>query len=128
MPAWGKFFTATALLWFATTSAGSAPLVSYAYDGVYQGGAILADDLSDSACPLIPLYRIEIRNGALRAWDRGRQTVKGIITHDGFFNADYYFSNGRGHVFEGSIDSRGRLVGGVFYGRCAWIVELTRAP
>ena len=126
MPSWGKTVAGVTAACAITTMAASQSLVSYRFDGVYSGNVEIARDLSDPACPLIPLDRIEIRDGALRAWDRGRQTVKGIITHDGFFNADYYFNNGRGHVFEGAVDRNGKLVGGVFYGRCAWVAELTR--
>ena len=110
-----------------TTTPAPGEVVSYAYDGVYEGGATIIHDLSDPACPALPLYRLEIRDGALRAWDRGRQTVKGIITHDGFFNADYYFPNGGNHVFEGAVDRGGRLTGGVFYQRCAYLIELYKS-
>ena len=102
----------------------AAQLVSYAYDGVYKGRSSIVSDLSGAACPRLPLHRLEIRDGALRAWDSGRQTVKGIITHDGFFNADYYFPTGENRVFEGAVDQRGRLIGGVFHQRCAYVVEL----
>ncbi len=122
----GLLFSAFILAALTTTPAQST-LVSYAYDGVYEGGATIVDELSDPACPALPLYRIEIRDGALRAWDRGRQTVKGIITHDGFFNADYYFADGRNHVFEGVVDRHGTLIGGVFYGRCAYLIDLRKS-
>ncbi len=124
MPNRGSIIAAGALAAALATTPAPAELVSYAYDGVYEGGAAIVRDLSDPACPTLPLYRIEIRDGALRAWDGGRQTVKGVITHDGFFNADYYFADGRARVFEGAIDRGGVLTGGVFYQRCAYLVTL----
>lgn len=115
---------------FAACALATAPLaaqlISYRYDGVYLGSATPAE-FSAPACGALPLYRIEIENGILRAWDGERQTVKGFVTHDGFFNADYYFPGGRGTVFEGMIDAGGRLTGGIFRGECAWVVELSKA-
>ena len=102
-------------------------VVSYAYDGAYVGGTSLNEELSDPACPALSLTPIEIRDGALRAWDRRRQTVKGLITHDGFFNADYYDANGAARVFEGTIVRNGALVGGVITGRCAYLVALYKS-
>ncbi|WDI32254.1 hypothetical protein PUV54_03490 [Hyphococcus flavus] len=112
----------TALL--MTGNAGAA--VSYQYDGVYAGAATLSEGLSDPACRALPLSSIEIRNGALRAWDGSWQTVKGVVMQDGFFNADFYFPGRHGVVFEGRIDGGGRLTGGVFDNGCAWIVELMK--
>lgn len=111
----------------ATVLPAPAQFVSYSFDGVYDGGAVLVDDLSDPACATLPLTRIEIRDGALRAWDGGRQTVKGLITHDGFFNADYYNADGAALVFEGTIDRNGALVGGVHDGRCANLIKLYKS-
>ena len=108
----------------ATVLPAPAQFVSYAYDGAYEGGAALVVDLSAPACTALPLYQIEIRDGALRAWERGRQTVKGLITHDGFFNADYYNADGAALVFEGTVDRDGALVGGVNDGRCANLITM----
>lgn len=111
----------------APFAAASAQVVSYNYDGVYIGATPPAPDLSDASCAALPLTRIEITNGALRAWDGSRQTVKGLVTHDGFFNADYYFPGRQGVVFEGFIDGGGRLTGGIFDGGCAWVVEMMKS-
>jgi hypothetical protein len=106
------------------TTKAAAQVVSYNYDGVYQGVTRVSPGLSDATCRDLPLTRIEIRNGALRAWQGSWQTVKGLVTHDGFFNADYYFPGRAGVVFEGTIDGGGRLTGGIFDGGCAWVVEM----
>ncbi len=103
-----------------------ARMISYAYDGVYVGATPPAPGLSEPFCEPLPLNRIEIKNGALRAYDGGRQSVKGFVTHDGFFNADYYFPGRQGVVFEGAIDDAGRLTGGIMDGGCAWIVNLLK--
>lgn len=108
-------------------AAAAAEFISDRYDGVYAGAARISPGISDAFCADLPLRRIEIRNGILRAWDGERQIVKGFVVHDGFFNADYYFPGGRGVVFEGAIDARGRLVGGVIDGGCAWVVELSKS-
>lgn len=122
-----KTIISAAALAVVTTMPASAEFVSYAFDGVYVGGASIVRDLSDPSCPAMRLTRIEVRNGALRAWDRGRQTVKGLMTHDGFFNADFYDANGERRVFEGTIDRNGALIGGVFSRRCAFLVTLYKA-
>ena len=108
-----------------TAASASAELVSYRYDGVYVG-ATTATAFSDASCPTLPLNRIEIKNGILRAWNGNHQSVKGFITHDGFFNADYYFLGEHGVVFEGIVDAGGRLTGGIFRADCAWVVDLTK--
>lgn len=112
-----------AAIWAAAPVA--AQLISYRYDGVYLGTA-RATEFSAATCGALALNRIEIKNGILRAWDGDRQTVKGFVTHDGFFNADYYFPGEHGVVFEGMIDAGGRLTGGVFRGDCAWVAELSK--
>lgn len=104
----------------------AAQMVSYNYDGVYLGAAAPAPGLSEPFCKPLPLNRIEIRNGALRAYDGARQSVKGIVTNNGFFNADYYFPGRQGIVFEGVIDHGGRLTGGIMDGGCAWVADLSR--
>lgn len=104
----------------------AAQMVSYRYDGLYLGAATPSPGLSDPACGALPLTQLDIRDGALRAFDSQFQIVKGIITHDGFFNADYYFPDGRRVVFEGTIDGDGRLLGGVMDGGCVWIVDLKK--
>ncbi|MEZ5893280.1 MAG: hypothetical protein R3C58_09085 [Parvularculaceae bacterium] len=105
----------------------AAQVVSYDYDGVYIGSADPAPGLSGPNCAPLPLNRIEIRNGALRAYDNyKRQSVKGIVTPSGFFNADYYFPGRQGVVFEGRIDGGGGLSGGIMDGGCAWVVSMLR--
>ncbi|WP_425411010.1 hypothetical protein [Hyphococcus sp.] len=122
-------FLASAVISAMTVAAtpAEAQLIAYHYDGVYSGGAPPAPGLSDRSCRALPLTRIDIENGILRAWDGGRQSVKGFVTHDGFFNADYYFPGRRGVVFEGVIDTGGRLSGGIFDGGCAFVIEMTKA-
>ncbi|MEO1137467.1 MAG: hypothetical protein AAFW68_12815 [Pseudomonadota bacterium] len=104
----------------------AAQMVSYRYDGLYLGAAPPSPGLSDPACGALPLTQLDIRDGALRAFDGRFQIVKGIITHDGFFNADYYFPDGRRAVFEGTVDSDGRLLGGVMASGCVWIIDLKK--
>ena len=122
-----KTFAASAIATLLAATPAPAQVVSYAYDGVYMGGASVMGELSDPTCPGLALSRLEIRDGALRAWDRGRQTVKGLITHDGFFNADFYDVNGAALVFEGTVDRGGAFVGGVFNRHCAYLVRLYKA-
>jgi len=108
-------------------SPAAAQIITERYDGVYLGAATLSSELSHGACPRLPLTRLEIRNGILRAYDEGgRQSVKGIMTGDGFFNADYIFPDGRATRFEGIVDRQGRLTGGVVDGGCIWVVELSK--
>ena len=112
---------------FATQSVEiKARMISYAYDGVYLGKTPPAPGLSEPLCKALPLNRIEIENGMMRAYDGARQTVKGFVTHDGFFNADYYFPGRQGIVFEGAIDDAGRLTGGIMDGGCAWLARLSK--
>lgn len=108
----------------------AANLISDRFDGVYVGAASLERDLSSESCaPKLPLVRLEIRNGILRAYDEnGRQIVKGFVTGAGFFTSDYIFANGETTLFEGMVDSRGRFTGGIVYGACAWVVELSKSP
>lgn len=113
---------ATALL----AGAAHAEPISARYDGVYMGESRLAPGLSDPSCGALALTRIDIGNGMMRAWSGEHQTVKGFVTSDGFFNADYYFPGAQGIVFEGMISADGRLTGGIMRGRCAWLVALSR--
>lgn len=121
------FLTCLAMVSALAVAKVAAQVVSYYYDGVYIGATPPAPGLADASCAALPLTRIEITNGALRAWDGSRQTVKGLVTHDGFFNADYYFPGRQGVVFEGFIDGGGRLTGGIFDGGCAWVVEMMKS-
>ncbi len=101
--------------------------VSYRYDGDYVGAALVSPGLSDRSCNALPLVHLEIRNGALRAYDRNnRQIVKGLITGDGFFFGDYIFADGRTTLFEGSVDRQGNFAGGIFDSGCAWLVRLSK--
>lgn len=105
----------------------AAELISHRYDGVYEGKTRVAREISEASCTALPLRRLEIRNGILRAFQPGgHQSVKGFVTADGFFTADYIFPDGRATPFEGIIDARGKLTGGVAAGGCAWVVELSR--
>ncbi len=105
----------------------AAQIISDRFDGVYTGAARPASELTDPSCPILPLYRLEIRNGILRAFDdSNRQTVKGFVTGAGFFSSDYTFADGRTTLFEGRVDRKGRLTGGVVDGPCAWVVDLSR--
>ena len=112
-----------------SAGAAGAQIISDRFDGVYVGAATLADDASNVVCPPLPLTQLRIKNGILRAYDgERRQIVKGFVTGGGFFNSDYYiYPGGRATPFEGRIDHRGRLVGGVVVGACAWVVELSRS-
>ena len=115
------------LLLANAVSSAAAQLISHRYDGVYLGATELSSEISQGACPRLPLTRLEIRNGILRAYDHnGRQIVKGIMTGDGFFNADYIFTAQASTPFEGMADRNGRLTGAVTVGDCVWIVELQR--
>lgn len=108
-----------------TAGPAAAQIISYRYDGDYAGAAKLSPDISDASCPALPLVRLEIKNGILRAYDdSGRQTVKGFVTGDGFFTSDYIFPDGRTTLFEGIVDAQGRFTGAVIDGPCAWVVEL----
>ncbi|MFQ5562898.1 MAG: hypothetical protein ACE5FO_04950 [Parvularculaceae bacterium] len=113
---------------FVSAAPGAAQIISYRYDGAYIGAANLERSLSDASCtPTLPLVRLEIRNGILRAYEEnGRQIVKGFVTGDGFFTSDYIFDDGRTTLFEGMVNARGRLTGGIVDGACAWVVELSK--
>ena len=106
--------------------AGDAQFVSYRYDGAYEGAARLSAGLSDLACRDLAITRIDIRDGALRAYEGGRQTVKGLVFKTGFFSAHYYLPDGRERLFEGRIDAGDGLAGGVIDDGCAWVVELQK--
>jgi len=126
MNSMAKNFVVFACAFAAVFAPAAAQVVSYAYDGAYYGAALPEPGLSHAGCAPLPLTEIDIRNGALRAWDGDRQTVKGIVTGSGFFNADYYFPGRAGVVFEGVIDAGGRLSGGIMDGGCAWVVDLVK--
>lgn len=111
----------------AFVSAGAAEFISHRYDGEYLGAANVSPASSDASCAPLPLVSLEIRNGILRAYQPdGHQSVKGFVTTDGFFTADYIFPGGRATLFEGIVDTRGKLTGGIVDGGCVWVVDLSK--
>lgn len=112
----------------ALTSAAAEYFVSYRYDGDYRGASLVFPENANASCAALPLAHIEIRNGILRAYDeRNRQTVKGLVTGDGFFTSDYVFSDGRKTLFEGIVDRQGQFTGGIVDGACTWVIELEKS-
>ena len=106
----------------------AATMISDRYDGNYVGAATVARELSSPACAPLPLAHLEIRNGILRAYEYGgRQIVKGLVTHDGFFTSDYIFADGRTTLFEGLVDRQGEFSGGIVDGPCIWVVKMLKS-
>ena len=102
-------------------------VVSGRFDGVYRGSVDLANERSYGACDEINLTVIDIRDGALRAYDRnGFQIVKALVTDKGFLWGAFYFSDGAEAPIEGMISADGRLTAGITHGGCAWVVDLAR--
>lgn len=123
----GKLLCALPAAGAAIASAAAAEFISHRYDGDYRGEARVSPVSSEASCAPLALARLEIRNGILRGYaPGGRQSVKGFVTADGFFTADYIFPDGRTTLFEGLVDARGKLTAGVVDGECAWIVDLAK--
>lgn len=117
-------FSGATMAWAA---AAEEYFISYRYDGDYRGATTVTRALSSPSCKALPLVHLEIRNGILRAYDaNNHQIVKGFVTGDGFFTSDYIFFGGRTTLFEGLVDRRGQLTGGIVDGACAWLVELSK--